>query len=216
MGRITGRLVLVALAFIGPVHAQCIKDTDCKGDRICERGVCVSPTTTGLAQLKPQATSRPTTTPLAVVTNPKFEDFAVPVYSGPLVPPKGVRHVSANEWRNAQGKLIEPMEINFAGRYWMVLNSCGTGCRYYALTDLSSGRNLDVLNAFDAAEPPPTTREGFLYTTDLIGRADSSMLVAQYQVETRDAGTQCRERVFVFEAEKLRPITNTRRGCRSY
>ena len=192
MDRVTGWLVFVALVLASPVYAQCTKDAECKGGRTCERGVCVSP------------------------ANPRFEDFAVPVFPGPLVLPKGVRHVSADEWRNAQGKLIEPMEINFADRYCVVLNSCGTGCRYYTLTDLSSGRDLDVLKVFDAGEPPPTTREGFPYVTDLIVRAGSSMLVAQYLVETRDAGAQCRERVFVFEAEKLRPITNTRRECRAY
>jgi len=37
-------LALVLLALSSAVHAQCTKDTDCKGDRICEKGVCTAPT----------------------------------------------------------------------------------------------------------------------------------------------------------------------------
>jgi hypothetical protein len=36
--------VLFAAQFSGVAHAGCDKDTDCKGDRICEAGTCVNPT----------------------------------------------------------------------------------------------------------------------------------------------------------------------------
>src|SRR5438128_203330 len=36
-------LAASALAAPGAAYADCTKDTDCKGDRICERGACVSP-----------------------------------------------------------------------------------------------------------------------------------------------------------------------------
>ena len=38
---------LLLAAASGTAHAGCEKDTDCKGDRICEAGSCVSPTPTG-------------------------------------------------------------------------------------------------------------------------------------------------------------------------
>ena len=44
------RLAALLLLAIGSAHssdatmAQCMKDTDCKGDRICEKGVCAAPT----------------------------------------------------------------------------------------------------------------------------------------------------------------------------
>lgn len=38
-----GVLGAVAMAWAGLTHAQCTKDTDCKGDRICEKGVCAAP-----------------------------------------------------------------------------------------------------------------------------------------------------------------------------
>lgn len=39
------RVLLAASALAGPgaAYAQCTKDTECKGDRVCDRGNCVSP-----------------------------------------------------------------------------------------------------------------------------------------------------------------------------
>ena len=206
---------LLSLLSCSAAFAQCTKDTDCKGERVCEKGVCVAPTTTPLHSKRAEP-AKAAEVPQATAEYPKFEDFAAAKHPGPWVLPKGVRRVSANEWRNENGKLIEPPIVNFAGKYTIILNSCGTGCRYYTLTDLSTGRDLTTLSVFAAAEPPPTTKEGFTYITDLVGRASSNMLVAQYQVETETAGTECRERVFVFENEKLRPLTNTKKGCSSF
>lgn len=33
----------ICLLFASSAHAQCSKDVDCKGDRVCEEGACVSP-----------------------------------------------------------------------------------------------------------------------------------------------------------------------------
>lgn len=42
--RFLAQAVLTAIVFATPsVHAQCKKDTDCKGTRICVDGVCVYP-----------------------------------------------------------------------------------------------------------------------------------------------------------------------------
>ena len=35
--------LVAGLALAGPAYPQCTKDTDCKGDRICEKGICVAP-----------------------------------------------------------------------------------------------------------------------------------------------------------------------------
>ena len=37
-------IALLPFFFWGAVQAQCTKDTDCKGDRVCEKGVCMAPT----------------------------------------------------------------------------------------------------------------------------------------------------------------------------
>jgi len=144
---------------------------------------------------------------------PKFEDFPVIKPLEPWILPRDIHHISTNEWKNANGKLIEPPKVNFAGKYVIALNSCGAGCSYYTLTNLSTGRDLPALKIFASKKPPATTKEGFTYVTHLVGRNGSSMLVAQYQIETETAKRECRERVFVFENEKLRPITKTKKSC---
>ena len=83
------------------------------------------------------------------------------------------------------------------------------------MTDLSSGRELDLLKDFGAAEPPPTTREGYPYVTDLVTRANSKLLVAQFRVDS-PRGEECRERAFILKGEKITPVTNTRRSCTNY
>jgi hypothetical protein len=93
-------------------------------------------------------------------TSPRFEDYEVAIYRGTIYRPKWIRRVTDDEWRDELGRLVEPPEINFAGKYFVSVHSCGIGCRYYTLTDRSSGRELDLLNDFGAAEPPPTTHAG--------------------------------------------------------
>ena len=148
-------------------------------------------------------------------TSPRFEDYEVAIYRGAIHSPKWIRRAADADWRDELGKLVEPPEINFAGKYFISVHSCGTGCRYYTLTDLSSGRELDLLKDLGATEPPRTTRKGYPYVTDLVTRANSKLLVAQFRVET-PRGEECRERAFILEAEKLTPVTNTRRSCANY
>ena len=149
------------------------------------------------------------------LTSSRFEDYEVAIYRGTIHRPKWIRRVADDEWRDGLGKLVEPPEINFAGKYFVSVHSCGSGCRYYTLTDLSSGRELDLLKDFGAAEPPPTTREGYPYVTDLVIRANSILLVAQFRVDS-PRGEECRERAFILEGEKITPVTNTRRSCTNY
>lgn len=83
------------------------------------------------------------------------------------------------------------------------------------MTDLSSGRELDLLKDFGAAEPPPKTREGYPYVTDLVTRANSKLIVAQFHIDS-PRGEECRERAFTLEGEKITPVTSTRRSCTNY
>lgn len=151
---------------------------------------------------------------LAGQTSPRFEDYEVAIYRGSFHEPKWIRRVADEEWRDELGKLVERPKINFAGRYFVAVHSCGTGCRYYTMTDLSSGRELNILKDFGAAEPPPTTREGYLFITELVTRANSKLLIAQFHIDSL-RGEECRERAFKLEDEKITPLTNTRPSCTS-
>jgi len=110
-----------------------------------------------------------------------------------------------DEWRDKLGKLVEPPRINFAGKYFVAVHSGGTGCSYYTTTDLSSGQELDLLKDFGAAEPPPKMREGYPYVTDLVTRAKSRLVVAQFHLDS-PRGNECRERAFILEGEKITPV----------
>ena len=148
-------------------------------------------------------------------TSPKFMDHPVAVYTGKLHNPKWIRKVGPDEWRDRLDKLTVPPEVNFAGKYFVAVHSCGTQCRYYSMTDLTTGRDLDLLSDFGSADPPPKTRDGHTYIADLITLANSKMLVAQYYVQF-PGDVECRERTFVFEDGKITPITGTRRTCTKY
>jgi len=153
--------------------------------------------------------------PLQAQRLPRFEDYEATVHRGHLVPPKWISHVKGDEWRDDFGKLVSEPEVNFAGKYFIAVHSCGTGCRYYSMTDLTNGRELNLLKSFATAEPMPKTNDGYPYLTELISRANSKLLLAQYHV-TLPSGEQCRERTFVLEGENLNPLTNTRRHCTRY
>lgn len=56
-------------------------------------------------------------TPSSVAQSlPQFEDYEVSVYTGAMHRPKWIRHVSGDGWRDNLGKLVEPPEVNFAGK----------------------------------------------------------------------------------------------------
>ena len=154
--------------------------------------------------------------PLLADTLPQFEAYPAPPYRGVIHRPEWIRRGGSGEWRDDLGKLVDDPEVNFAGRYFICVHSCGTGCRYYTLTDLSSGRDLDLLEMFATAEPTPKTRDGRDYLTELFSHPDSRMLVAQYHIGLYQGEGECRERVFLFDGGKLKPITGTRRGCREF
>jgi hypothetical protein len=139
---------------------------------------------------------------------PRFEDFPVPAAA--VLPSTEVKvpaefTLDGNAWRNALGKWVAEVRVNLAGQYYLTVNSCGTGCRYYSLHDLKTGRAVKMTTRFDRPEdsPPPIV-------VDLETRADSRLVLAR---EQSFEGTACRERAFVFERGQFRPLAGTR-ACR--
>jgi hypothetical protein len=65
-----------ALTLAPLAHAQCSKDTDCKGDRVCEEGACVAPPPAGPADAAPPPPP-----------NPQGEAARAPAYAPPLAAP---------------------------------------------------------------------------------------------------------------------------------
>jgi len=152
------------------------------------------------------------TSSLAGQPSPRFEDYPARAYTGTIHQPKWIRQVTGTEWRDNVNKLVEPPEINYAGKYFVTVHSCGTDCRYYTMTDLSSGRELALLKDFSSGDRPAKTRDGYLYIADLESRGNSKMLVAHYLIRT-PRGEVCRERAFVLNNGRLTPVTGTRRSA---
>lgn len=144
---------------------------------------------------------------------PGFQQYRVDVFKGKIVRPKSMRSGKTGEWRNEFGKLVDPPEVNFAGRFYIGTHSCGTGCRYYSLTDLKTGGELRTLDAFAAGEEPPQTKDGRTYLSVLHHRPFSNLLIVQYELGSA-AARECRERSFAFEYGRLKPVTGTRYSCR--
>jgi len=150
---------------------------------------------------------------------PKFSDYPAPLYTGRLLIPSYYVK-SGDAWRDDMGKEVAPPTINFAGRYHVGLHSCGTECRYYTLSDLSTGSDSKALDMFSSdGEKPTRTKDGRSYITDLMTRPTSAMIVAQYHIDASgDHSAECRERVFMFNQndDVIKPITATTNGCDSH
>jgi len=146
---------------------------------------------------------------------PKFEQYHVDIYHGVLHPLKGYSKDRDGYWRDSNGKTVDAPEINFAGSYYISAHSCGTGCRYYTMNSMITGEESDVLRMFASTEPPPRTKEGYPFITELVTKADSRMIVARYIIEAGDKQL-CRERIFLLdEKNRITPITKTQQTtCR--
>lgn len=150
------------------------------------------------------------------LNNPEFSNYPATIFVGRLmIPPYYVK--SADVWRDDMGKQVAAPTVNFAGKHYVGLHSCGTECGYYTLSDLSTGKDLKALDMFSSdGEKPLKTRDGRTYITELVTRPDSAMIVARYRIdESSGHPAECRERIFTLssDGQKVAPITGTIKGC---
>jgi hypothetical protein len=146
----------------------------------------------------------------------KFSDYPVAIYTKQLrIPPCYVK--TGDVWRDDMNKRVEAPHINFAGKYYVGLHSCGAECRYYTLSDLESGRDSHAIDIFSSGGDGPTkTMEGRAYVTELVSRPDSNLLLVQYHIDAMGGLTnECRQRTFLLndDGESVRPITNMIESC---
>ena len=154
---------------------------------------------------------------------PSFGDYLVPVHTGKTILPEGVHKDSEGNWRNELNKWIIEPEVNFAGKYFIFINSCGTSCAYYRMTNLTTGKDVADFSMFDNHEGQwLTTKDGHPYRARLVNFADSRLLLAQYFIEYQThtgvlEKTVCRERFFTLsESEKLTPVSKTYGSCSKF
>jgi len=161
--------------------AQCTKDIECRGDRICEKGICVYPPpkpSSGHAPSSPAPTK-------ATSSLPTFNDYRV-------------------EYTNKSFSLGHqgPSKPNFAGHYLIVIESCGTGCSIPSLFDLLTKKEYSL--PFGGEQE---TKRGDNYTTYLEFEKDSSLLRVIYNISLKSSGKACRQQFFSFRDGKLSLIS---------
>ena len=173
----------------------------------------------------------------AAQTRPAFQDYPAEIYTGKIHIPKGLYKEQREKfkeifgeirWRNEEGKRVWSPEINFAGKYFVFGNSCGQGCRYYRMTDLSTGKdvdnNIDTFNTSIDAKLKDLrikTKDGRMCVASPETWPDSRLMKitceAYWPVYTKKGEEiyTCEERYYLLDnKENLRPVTNRRYKCR--
>jgi hypothetical protein len=145
----------------------------------------------------------------------RFNQFPVETYRGHIKIPREFHKVQDGLWEDEAGKPAVQPRVNFAGEYFLAAHSCGTCCRYYTLSDLRTGSEVDQVSMFNAGEPTPVTRDGHTYIPILFFKPDSRLLVVQYVLDlcTPVKHNPCRQRYFVLEGGHFRAISKTLRSC---
>jgi len=150
------------------------------------------------------------------LTAPNFSDYPVAVYTGKIYIPSYYTK-SKDGWRDDMGKEVAPIAVNFSGKYYIGLHSCGAECRYYTLSDLSTGKDFKTLDVFSTdGDQPKKTGDGHTFVTDLISRPDSKAFIARYHIDSKNnSPEECRERFFILSEDgvKITAITKTIHSC---
>lgn len=71
---------------------------------------------------------------------PRFEDFMVNVWRGPVAALNLNSHPLARKFRTTTREQIKEEGVNFAGHYTLVSAGCGTGCSISGIVDARNGR----------------------------------------------------------------------------
>ncbi len=144
----------------------------------------------------------------------QFDQYPVEIYKGPMHTPSGLRNIDGS-WRDESGKMVAPPEVTFAGEYYLAVHSCGADCRYYQLSNLRTGTDIDEISRFSTGEMPPKTEDGHSYLTILHYQPDSRLIIAEYLLDFdgRDAKEACRQQYFVLEGDKIRALSQVFRFC---
>jgi len=120
-------LILSGLPMAG--LAQCTKDTDCKGARICEQGRCVNP---GQIPSAPSASADKAQVP-------KFAAYpAKEAYQGKNAPL--LLETEQDKTFKTRLKEAAGQKPNFAGHYILTAWGCGSECLMGAAIDANTGK----------------------------------------------------------------------------
>jgi hypothetical protein len=153
----------------------------------------------------------------------EFKQFPAEVYQGKHHVPHYLRKDPDGGWIEADtGKPAAAPAVTFAGEYDLAAYTCGTCCRFYKMTSMRTGREVNKVSMFDTErisdageEIDAQTRDGHPYVPVLHFKPNSNLLIVQYQLDlcTIGAKSTCRQRYYVFEKGEFRSISKTLPFC---
>ncbi|GEM_PF-2008493 len=137
------------------------------------------------------------------ISSDLFKEYLVSVYQGQIIPPEG--YIQKDDiWFDDLGKAVNPPVINFAGSYNISSHSCGSGCRYYTLTNLTNGKDFSEIFAnFVSGQENNTAINYFI---ELVSKPDSNLLLARYYKKLDSEDFQ--DCYFIFKDNKIEQIRN--------
>lgn len=132
-------------------------------------------------------------------------------YNGKIVLPKGYRKEEGMIFNNIN-KAVE-LTINYNGKYAIVRNSCGGGCVYLTLVDLSTGEvDEDILANYNTNEMTSMEIDGKRYISIPLSKKESTGIIMKYIPEIDEEINTCYEQKFIIENRKLKALSDITSG----
>lgn len=124
------------------------------------------------------------------------------IYNGKIILPHDYQNdKSSGIIRDAAYKMVD-VTLNFAGKYSIVRHSCGAGCMYITLIDLSSGNeDYDIFSQFSLNEANNFQISGEKYITYPVSVKESNGVIMKYIPDID--GNPCYEQKFILQNNKL-------------
>lgn len=111
------------------------------------------------------------------------------------IPPSYQLQSNGWEYKDENNLSIGEIKANFAGKFCIILHPCGSGCRFYSLLDLESGReDYEILSDFNTT---PDEREKPSIDV-LISRKESNLLIVRSFFDD----SSCKQSFYLLENKK--------------
>ncbi len=124
------------------------------------------------------------------------------VYDAEIILPHGYQNDKSDGIiRDTLQKMVD-VKLNFAGKYSIVRHSCGAGCMYITLIDLSTGNeDYDIFNRFSLSETNVFKINNETYLTYPVSVKESYGVIMKYIPDIDN--NPCYEQKFILQNNKL-------------
>lgn len=132
-------------------------------------------------------------------------------FKGEIVLPEGYRKEDGMIFNNIN-KAVD-LTINYNGKYSIVRNSCGAGCVYLTLVDLSTGEvDENILADYNTNEMTSMEIDGKRYISIPLSKKESTGIIMKYIPEIDEEINTCYEQKFTIEKGTLKELSEITQG----